>query len=740
MKRQIVKIFSLAMSVTFLVISLCAMNASATVYLTEEQTIEDKREEDISDNEILTVPYENGTVEEEGNDFSTDSYVARTTLAIESDSLGGKMPTDKYLRVSRHPESSSKGDYFAFRNSDGYATNNGELPLNVEFSICLEQETGSDKPGALRISFVLIDGTGTSPIRNLRFTTDEGSASVPSYFDETIIYIKPYEWNRIKVKLYPETSNSEVTVNGVTRQFEQIKDDGSVWGKNFNHLRFTLPNSPKNFSFGIDDAIVYRGYGDDMPYSEPSGILTSSDEHIIINEDLRYIFVEAPVTEQEITAAVTLDNGEYFVVKGDDDYAEAVVIWESGNPVPKKYTVVLLEQLSVIKSEDFTGKTITSPAPDGSIYVDFVGENGLGASYYMARVKGEINADSLGGKDEDDEYLLIERNRQTSDSPNADHLALNISKSDEYRSIFTPMIFEFSFLVPNLGSEIIRIGVAMRDDESTSPTGYVTLSTNKSMAIIGETVSNSIFYVTPNAWSRIALKVYPNSNELDVIVNGEVTKFENLSTAWGTYFRAVRINLPSHETMPDCFFAVDDVKLYRGVGDLVYSMPTSSVTSNSPDVLVNEDEKVIYTKTVLDEQEIMNVLTATGEETYRIAKNKEGNPAAIVFIEEGNLLYKNYEIEVLTEGVTELLSLEKDFNTKTFSALVKGNGETFGIMIVTEYDGNTLVNVVIVPKKTIFGVDTIVYTIDTYDPNLTYKAFYWKSLETLEPVSTPVQF
>jgi len=214
-----------------------------------------ERIENFSDNEIIEIPAAPGVISESGNDFSTTAFVARTTASIASAGIGGKELTDKYLLVSRTAVSASN-DYFAFSNNADLATENSSLPLTVEFSLYLSQ-TQSTLNFIIGFAMYALDNTATGPLAGALLVTDPARATVGSNTGSTRYYVAPQVWHRIKITMYPGTSNTKIWINGTLTEMAL----SSTWGERFNQMRFALPNSVDllDYSFAVDDLRTYRG-------------------------------------------------------------------------------------------------------------------------------------------------------------------------------------------------------------------------------------------------------------------------------------------------------------------------------------------------------------------------------------------------------------------------------------------------------------------------------------------------
>jgi len=411
------------------------------------------------------------------------------------------------------------------------------------------------------------------------------------------------------------------------------------------------------------------------------------------------------------------------------------------------YSKVLTPSVLGKKTEDFSDVVIVSaPGKGGSAAVNMNG-NDVSTSGYAARTAVSVANEGWGGKLPSDKYLKVSRNRGTSTTEYRDYFAFTYESSAGviYQGDL-PVNIELSIYIPVIISQSdLQIGFTLRDDGQTTNNGYLIFTTDSSKENIGSMLNSSWFYVKPYEWNRIRVRLYPNTSYTDITVNGVRTEFSQINSnnvVWGKKFRQFRLNLPNHGSYPDFSFAVDDVVAYRGSGEgTSYSEPSCTFASNDNNIAVHNPSKTVMVKSPVTEGQITAALTISDSlYEYVIVKDSENYATKIAVWESGNPIPKYYTIEVLPEGMVELLSFTGDINTRTFTAVLKGNGESVGNMIVAAYSDGLLVNIVMVPKRNIFGIESITYEIENYNPSLTYKAFYWDSLTTLEPLSDCVEF
>ena len=283
------------------------------------------------------------------------------------------------------------------------------------------------------------------------------------------------------------------------------------------------------------------------------------------------------------------------------------------------------------KSEDFSGTAINGAA--------FEGTNGLGTSGLTAtRTTASIASNGLGGKTEDDKYLLV--NRQEEDDTAATpsyYFSLNFGKTDA-NNYSAPMTISFSAYAPeDLGTDsfFVQLGLS----ENASPTNQVYFVTDE-RAVVNDpeqALGTQRFLVNVGEWNRISITMTPNTRNTKVTVNGKSYNFTKASKDYGTYMRSIRIQLPARAGKKDDFSAYDDFAIYNGDITETYTAPADGLTVTD-NAALNGD-----TVTVTGEYSAENITAKAGHK-LGVINGENNKPARLAVWEDGNPVPKYYSV------------------------------------------------------------------------------------------------
>ncbi|MGN0149531.1 MAG: hypothetical protein ACI4C7_04690 [Clostridia bacterium] len=283
------------------------------------------------------------------------------------------------------------------------------------------------------------------------------------------------------------------------------------------------------------------------------------------------------------------------------------------------------------KSEDFSGTAINGAA--------FEGTNGLGTSGLTAmRTTASIASNGLGGKTEDDKYLLV--NRQEEDDTAATpsyYFSLNFGKTDA-NNYSAPMTISFSAYAPeDLGTDsfFVQLGLS----EKSSPTNQVYFVTDE-RAVVNDpeqALGTQRFLVNAGEWNRISITMTPSTRNTKVTVNGKSYNFTKASKDYGTYMRSIRIQLPARAGKKDDFSAYDDFAIYNGDITETYTAPADALTVSGNASLSGG------TVTVTGDYSAENISVKTGHK-LGVINGENNKPARLAVWEDGNPVPKYYSV------------------------------------------------------------------------------------------------
>lgn len=334
----------------------------------------------VIDSESKTISGTNGLA-------ATKVNPQRAIGEVVSGGLGGKTETDKYLLVTRNSEIDAASYYFGIvLPADGNTYTEGN-PVTVGFSVYAPEGLGSD-PFICQFGPMADADTSTpSPIGAVYFVTDEnavvtngGSLATQRFF------VNAGEWNRISLTMYPNTTNTDVTVNGTSYKYTVI-NASRTYGTYLRSLRMQLPiRAGKTDEFmAYDDFVIYSGAGTES-YTAPANALSTSSNNVLIGEDT--VYINGAVNPADFT----VENGELCAINDEAGKPKKLAVWVTNNPIPKYYNIefigteamVALSLTADAEAHSFIAKGYANGAAGTVIVAEYSKTDGalLGAVMY----------------------------------------------------------------------------------------------------------------------------------------------------------------------------------------------------------------------------------------------------------------------------------------------------------------------------------------------------------------------
>lgn len=258
----------------------------------------------------------------------------RTIGEVVSGGLGGKPETDSYLLVTRNSEVDNNGGYYfgIVLPAQGNTYTEGN-PVTLAFSVYAPENLGS-VPFFCQVGPMNDASTSSpSPIGAMYCVTDENAVVLNGGALATQRFlVNAGEWNRISLTMYPNTKNTEVTINGT--KYTGLSAS-KAYGQYLRSLRMQLPiRAGKTDEFmAYDDFVIYSGAGTEA-YTAPADALTTSSESVLISGDT--IYTAGAFREEDFTVA---DGKELCVINDASGTAAKLAVWEENNPIPMYYDI-----------------------------------------------------------------------------------------------------------------------------------------------------------------------------------------------------------------------------------------------------------------------------------------------------------------------------------------------------------------------------------------------------------------
>lgn len=388
------------------------------------------------------------------------------------------------------------------------------------------------------------------------------------------------------------------------------------------------------------------------------------------------------------------------------------------------------ESLVRVKGEDFTGTVISGTA--------ITGTNGLAATKVNPqRTTGEVVSEGLGGKPSTDKYLRVNRNSET-DSTGGYYFGIVLPGEGNQYTEGNPVTVSFSAYAPeNLGSSPFFCQIGPMNNptiSSPSPIGAVYFVTDENAVVNNNgSLQTQRFLVNAGEWNRISITMYPMTSNTVVTVNGKSYTYSviNASKKYDQYLRSLRMQLPMREGKTDEFMAYDDFVIYAGAGAEPYTAPANALTAVGGTALVGED--TVYITGEFNESDF----SVEGGELCVIKDENEKAVKLAVWV-KGNPVPKYYDIRTVEGNDLVAVSLTADADNHAFVAKGFANGDA-GTVIAAAYskEDNQLLHVTVQNIANEYeGYGSFVKSIPIadYDSEKIYKAFWWSSMETMNPL------
>ena len=288
-----------------------------------------------------TLKYEN--YDDDINDISSNKNIIRIIAEYSSEPLGGK-ENDRYMLVRDDREDLSSHGYLGYTFSRNYLVITE--PIWITFSYYPFNLGNYNKT----IAFSVRDDSPATPMANLTVTANEDNVvENTGYFSSDVHLINDNEWNRIAVRIYPETSKTDLIINGREYNYQNISSSGTGWQTNFRNLRFSIPTNLSGFKFAIDDVAIYAGEPK-ISFALPDVELVSESEQIQIDNDKRIAYIDKDMTEYDIYNNITASSDAIYKVLKDDNGSITKIAIPNGNLMFKYYDVIITGLKPIIKS------------------------------------------------------------------------------------------------------------------------------------------------------------------------------------------------------------------------------------------------------------------------------------------------------------------------------------------------------------------------------------------------------
>jgi|GEM_PF-3395549 len=278
-----------------------------------------------------TLKYEN--YNDDINDISSSKNVIRVTAEYSNEPLGGK-ENDRYIIVRDNRGNEGAG-YLGYSSSKNYLV--ATEPIWISFSY-YATDLGTDSQ---RISFAMRDDDVATPMASLLVTTNKDKVKEDTgYLSSDMHLINANEWNRIAVKIYPESTKTDLIINGREYYYENISSTGARWETNFRNIRFNMPNDMTDFVFAVDDVAIYAGKPK-ISFALPDVTLLSDSDFIDVDNQKCVLYINKNITETDMYNHLRASEGIYRIVKDSHGFITKIAI-PNGNLVFKYYNVITL--------------------------------------------------------------------------------------------------------------------------------------------------------------------------------------------------------------------------------------------------------------------------------------------------------------------------------------------------------------------------------------------------------------
>lgn len=700
--------------------------------------------------DTLDLSFNNVTITDGGNFNMVNSFLRVASSAynlvydggLPGNAMGGKQ--DGFIRAA------TVTAYGFLGVTPGASDRNNQWgdgkPFALEFSICPEfSETTSIRVELWTHGTAYSGSTSGGVSTTSYFTTSTINANDSNDLNSARIYLTPNRWHRVRIVANPGSNDVSISVNGVENTYTST----AAALQYFCTARIIPPNLGENTQYlGLDDIRVTEGI-DTTAFSEPTPQITSEDFAVYQSG---YIEKQSDVENSSIVEAFEGEGYSASLLTTEDNI---IAVWESGNIIPKYYYIIESGTYQSLYNTN-----VTDDDKSFAVYNAVDAMAGTTASLIINNIirfykpaSGNVNevkyADaSIGGKT--DGFVVAEPIGDQTDSLAGWRLQ-NQSAVDQRNNQWAfglPFVTEFSINPWGLADdEYFRVQVltsssvpfATSQDQCVHEIiRFVTSkdSATENVLSLGSNDEAAHIFLNEGEWNRVQIIMYPGSNDIDIIVNGEGKTYAANNTV-GKYFAMFRI----YPTFGSMGFAFDDYDVTEGINpNSVYSMPVPSIDETntqiiSEDIVVDDEEVIIYRKNTVSDSDIENIFDTSYDAVYVTDINK------IAVWEDGNINPKYYR--VFDEGDFEFVSLDKDGSVATATVRAFGDTPNAGIMLVAFYcENKSLINIDEVEPVSYNGKTFIVFDTenDTTPEVDSYKVFYWDSLSGLVPFTTWLDF
>lgn len=692
------------------------------------------------------------------NQYNTEAYPALTTAVRAS--IGGKSVDDYAYAVNIDDyvgaaDSSSKffgfspvnpmtsayaGNHIVVENSIYIADSN----INRTYSINTTEGTS--------IQFVMSASTDEQVMKRVRI----GRADTGTY-NKDVFNLTANCWHKFAVVFTPGSKNITVFVDDQRLDFTDILKNGF---DSVSRVRFTTGVNqgtdavPVNSHTYIDDFRVIEtpeNYAPDM-----SGL--TSEEYIVNNQDRTIMISGEAVAREEFDSKITV-SGTFTIYDDENMNSSSMsqMVVSPGMVVAVKNRSGMVLLYTVVSTPTYASNTFDEADNDNSLTNSAPNGEGWGAmKLNNAAYPGhsaEIVKAGYGKAENNSAYRLRTENFVGNQNESNDNLFDPFYHYCVNSEGFENGVFVYATDLMLSDTESIRQFEFSTKDASNNAQGFTLRIANGSNVIklsssTGQELASAV--ITLDRWHRIAVAIPSGTNTASLYIDGQrIADNVAVTTLEGGIQNITRVKVSidfgsrTEENAAYGMTSYDNISFYQNFEGYTEKAPAvtgnmvndKSITPASPQMTIksliegltfseNTVRRAVYTDSTFSKQATDNDII-TGREIL-VAESNDG--IIEYYTISGQCSYGEIN---LTKNDT---SAEASLNVSNYS-----NDSATGIIILCEYSGDTLKNVVMQNFNIDSGVDQeISIDMTGISAGSRVEAFVWNSLDDMVPLTPSV--